>query len=221
MPTERKRQPHGLALLGSKRELQVAWGLITFLSSLISCLLSLSAIVPLSYTQLSTWVVPVSIFLIHMPSLIPHVLHMNVAVAVVLRVKARLSASTLFDWLLPRSNLYINKLSSLFCWWYMLLCVYFKVWYLVSVSAKLLAICLPQRSNSSNQTCCIWNISFVNLRNFAQFVGGFCVYSGVLWKMHEKQRAGGVLNNQCSWVWSWLWRRACQQWQRFGSLSFV
>jgi hypothetical protein len=69
----------------------------------------------------------------------------------------------------------------------MLLCVYFKVWYLVSVSAKLLAICLPQRSNSSNQTCCIWNISFANLRNFAQFVGGFCVYSGVLQKMQEKQ----------------------------------
>ncbi len=51
-----------LALLGSKRELQVAWGLITFLSflvwSFISCLLWFSAIVPLSYTQLSTWGCP-------------------------------------------------------------------------------------------------------------------------------------------------------------------
>jgi len=116
-----------LALLGSKRELQVAWGLITFLSfflsSLISCLFSLSAIVPLSYTQLSTWVVPVSLFSIHMTSLFPHVLHMNVAVAVVLKLKARLSASVLVDWLLPRSNLHFHKLSSLFCWWYMLLCV--------------------------------------------------------------------------------------------------
>jgi hypothetical protein len=39
--------------------------------------------------------------------------------------------------------------------------------------------------------------------------------------MQEKHRAGGVLNNQCSWVWSWLWRWACQQWQWFGSLCFV
>jgi hypothetical protein len=39
--------------------------------------------------------------------------------------------------------------------------------------------------------------------------------------MQEKQRAGGVLNNLCSWVWSRPWRWACQKWQWFGSLCFV
>jgi hypothetical protein len=49
-----------------------------------------------------------------MTSLFPHILHMNVAVAVVLRLKARLSASLLLDWLLPRSNLHFHKFGILF-----------------------------------------------------------------------------------------------------------